>query len=88
MIKVLLFAGLLLFQSPDGEGGDDTEEGKPLSCNNYKSTTPDHRCECARAMQKCDGDLPQPPADVRMDKKCKTYCRQQHCQCAGMRCRS
>jgi hypothetical protein len=83
MVGVILFlAGLLLFQS------DDPEPDKPVSCDNHLSTPADMRCACGRAKQNCEGGLPQPPADVRMDKQCKTYCREQHCQCAGHGCRS
>lgn len=88
-MKILLILGLLFLQSPGDEPGDGAPEaGKPAQCDNHRSTPPDHRCECARAQQKCEGKLPEPPADVRMDKRCRTYCRAQHCQCAGAGCTS
>ena len=89
MIRAFLFAALLLFQQelPNQDDGDSGEANRPASCDNFKQTAPDHRCACARAMQHC-GDMPQPPADVRMDKKCLTYCSAQHCRCAGSQCRS
>lgn len=64
--------------------GDD-ETNRPTHCDNDRTTT--HKCECGRAMQKC-GDIPQPPVDVAMDKRCLTYCKKQNCSCAGMGCRS
>ena len=73
---------LLMFQDRQ-----PPEEGKPMSCDNYKQTPESHKCHCARDKQEC-GDLPQPPADVEMDKKCLTYCRKQNCKCAGRGCRS
>lgn len=90
MIKVLILAAML-FQAP--QGSDDPENGapepgQPAQCDNHLQTPADKRCACGRAMQKCNGDFPEPPADVKMDHKCKTYCRAQHCECAGMRCRS
>jgi hypothetical protein len=79
---------LLAFQSPpaDPEGGDP-EPGKPAQCDNHKSTPEAHKCHCLRDRQKCSG-LPEGPADVRMDKSCLTYCREQKCYCAGHGCRS
>lgn len=89
MFRILALSLMLLLQAPQGDdGGTDSEEGKPAQCDNYKNTAPDHKCACDRAMQDCQGKMPQPPADVRMDKKCKTYCRQQHCMCAGHGCTS
>jgi hypothetical protein len=75
---------LALQQSDDPESAAP-EPGQPAQCDNHIGTPKDKKCECARAMQKCHG-LPQDPADVRMDKKCKTYCRAQHCECTGSGC--
>ena len=79
MLKVFIVVGLFIAQAPD-----DPEPGQPASCDNFLRTAPAHRCECGRAMQKCHG--PEEPEDVRMDKRCKTYCRAQHCQCVGSGC--
>ena len=81
MIRILIFAGLLLFQS------DDPEPDKPVSCDNYLQTPAEMRCHCARDRQECRG-LPEPRANVELDHSCKTYCRMQHCNCAGHGCRS
>lgn len=83
-MKLALLFALLLFQSPDAP---DPEDQRPQHCDNYRQTPEAHKCHCARDEQKCNG-LPQDPADVRMDKRCKTYCRMQNCQCAGHGCRS
>ncbi len=89
-MKVFVLALLFLMQtqSPEDPENGPPEPGQPARCDNFKDTEAAHRCECGRAKQECDGGLPQPPADVRMDKKCKTYCRAQHCECAGHKCRS
>lgn len=84
-MKLLIITCLFLFQQQ--EDGPEFPN-QPLQCDNYKMTAPEHRCDCARARQNCEGKLPQGPADVRMDKSCKTYCKQQHCNCAGHACRS
>lgn len=84
MIRILLLSALLMFQRER----DAPEEGKPASCDNYRQTEPSHRCHCARDEQKCDGGIPQPPADVEMDKRCSTYCRKQNCKCSGHGCAS
>ena len=89
LVPTAFFA--MLMQSPQGDDPENAppEPGKPLHCDNYLKTPKDHRCECGRAMQKCgmskDG-LPDSPVDVRMDAKCKTYCRAQHCLCVGDKC--
>jgi hypothetical protein len=85
MIRAAILFGLLLFQSPDDPENGAPEPGQPAHCDNYIKTPKDHRCECGRAMQKCAGG-PEPPAEVRMDRKCKTYCRAQHCNCVGNGC--
>lgn len=88
MIKVLLFAGLLLLQSPESDPENaPPEPGKPLQCDNHLQTPEAHRCHCARDRQKCEG-MPQPPVPVAMDQSCLTYCRQQRCECRGNGCRS
>ena len=88
-MKVFILMLLFLAQSPDDpENGPPEPGSKPAQCDNYKQTEPVHRCECGRAMQDCKGGVPDTPADVRMDKRCKTYCRAQHCECAGHGCRS
>lgn len=77
-------------QPPAGNGEDEdggAEAGRPLQCDNFAQTAPAHRCHCARDQQKCHG-FPDPPADVKMDSHCLTFCKQQHCQCAGHGCRS
>ena len=80
MIRALALAALLLFQSPD-----DPEPGQPAHCDNYLATPAAHRCACGRAMQKCS--IPaEEPEPVAMDKRCKTYCREQHCLCVGTHC--
>jgi len=76
---------LALQQTPDDPEASEPEPGQPVRCDNFIKTAPDQRCQCARAMQKCHG-MPTDPADVRMDKKCKTYCRAQHCECVGSGC--
>lgn len=83
-MKVLILAGLLLFQAPDPENGLP-EPGQPAQCDNYIHTPKAHRCECGRAMQKCTSPV-DPPEPVMNDKKCKTYCRSQHCECVGTHC--
>ena len=85
MIRILFIAALFFFQSPDPDAPEFPDQ--PRSCDNYKSTAEDKRCHCARDAQKCSG-LPEGPVDVAMDKKCKTYCRMQHCDCRGHGCRS
>lgn len=67
---------------------DAPEPGHPASCNNYKQTAPDHRCNCLRARQQCHNLPPEPPPDVSMDKSCDTYCVTQHCKCIGHGCSS
>lgn len=93
-MRILLFAVLLIFQQ--GNGGDPNlpggeqepyHEGTAMHCDNYRSTQATHRCECERAMQKCNG-LPEPPANIYMSRKCKTSCHPERCSCAGMHCRS
>ncbi len=93
MIRALLLAGLMFLQAPQGDdpNPDQTEpyhEGTAAHCDNYKSTEAAHKCECERAMQKCNGPLPEPPANIYMSRKCKTSCHPDRCKCAGMRCRS
>ena len=79
-MKILIVAAMLLFQA-----GDDPEPDRPASCDNHLQTPAAERCACERAMQKCNG-MPEPPA--KMTSKCKTYCREDHCGCAGSSCRS
>jgi hypothetical protein len=85
MTRLLLMAALLLFQNGSDPENQPPEAGKPLHCDNYLKTPKAEKCACDRAMQKCRG-LPEPGADVRMDKKCRTYCRAQHCLCVGNGC--
>jgi hypothetical protein len=85
MIKILLVVGLLFFQ---GDGDAPERPDQPTHCDNYFNTPKDMRCACGRARQNCEGGPPQPPADVKMDQRCKTYCREQHCECAGKGCMS
>jgi hypothetical protein len=81
MIRILALSALLLFRSQ----GDDPEAGQPAHCDNYLKTPAAHRCQCGRAIQKCTSPA-DPPEDVRMDRKCKTFCREQRCLCQGTRC--
>lgn len=83
MTRILILAALFLFQQEQAP-----EEGKPASCDNFRQTEASHRCDCARDEQKCNGGIPQPPADVSMDAKCSTYCRKQNCKCVGHGCAS
>ena len=84
-MKILILSMLLFLQAPQGDDPENAPEaGKPMHCDNYLKTAKDMRCQCSRAMQKCKG--PEPGADVRMDAKCKTYCRAQHCNCVGNGC--
>jgi len=81
--EALMQAGMAMQQ----EG--PTPEGTATSCDNYRTTPEGHRCHCARDKQECEGKtLPEPDADVEMDKTCKTYCKTQNCHCAGHGCRS
>ena len=82
MIRIL-FLAMAAFLLQD----DTPEPDKPVSCDNYLQTPAEMRCHCARDRQECHG-LPEPRANVELDHSCKTYCRMQHCNCAGHGCRS
>ncbi len=90
MIRSLFLAGLLFLQGADGPAPnyppDTPDDQRPPHCDNFKTTM--KKCHCLRDRQKCDGQLPSGPEDVRMDKTCDTYCHHQNCSCAGMACRS
>lgn len=88
MTRIIILAIALLFQAPESPEPDDPEPGQPAQCDNYAQTPAAHRCHCARDAQKCSGLPGDKPADVRMDKRCMTYCRAQHCECRGHGCRS
>ena len=87
-MKIFILMLLFLAQSPEDPENGPPEPGQPAQCDNSEHTEAAHRCACGRAIQNCEGGMPQGPADVRMDKRCKTYCRAQHCECAGHKCRS
>lgn len=79
---------LAIAQAPSDDPEDGSPEpGQPAKCDNYFSTPADMKCHCARDTQECNG-MPQPAAPVAMDKKCRTYCRAQHCECRGHGCTS
>ncbi len=75
MLKLLLIAGLFLFQAPQG---DDPEANRPPSCDNYAKSV--HKCQCGRALH---ADCGTPEPKVAMDKSCLTYCKEQNCKCHG-----
>lgn len=78
LVRILVAAGMLLFQMQGPTDGDTPEPGKPTSCDNFHNTKPDMRCKCGRAMHsKCDEPVP----NVEMDHQCKTFCRVQNCKC-------
>ncbi len=68
-MKYTILAFLLLFIQ------DPAPEGKAESCDNHGDTPKAHRCECQRAT-KCKRDQ-----SAEEDKKCKTYCKKEHCHC-------
>ena len=86
-LKIAVVALLLLQGAVPGDklAKPQAPEGTAPQCDNLIKTPAAHRCACGRAMQKCKvpGDE---PADVRMDKKCLTYCREQKCFCSGPGC--
>lgn len=69
---VLLAAQLVAFQ-----------EGTAASCDNRHDNA--HKCACLRAMTECKmpGMKIQEPGAM-----CKTYCKPEHCHCAGPSCTS
>jgi hypothetical protein len=86
-LKIAVVALLMLQGAIPGDDPENAapEPGQPAHCDNKLATEAAHRCECGRAMQKCS--IPgEPPANVTMDRKCKTYCRAQHCLCRSSHC--
>jgi hypothetical protein len=41
-----------------------------------------HHCDCNKATDMCDADHPKQAAN----SKCKTYCREDHCDCSTESC--
>lgn len=77
-MKALLLVLALLLSQDRPVPQDAPEEGKPASCDNFHATPEAHRCACGKAMH---SDCSKPDPDVSLDRKCKTYCRSQHCLC-------
>jgi len=77
MIRILILAGLLLFQS------DDPHPELP-ACNRHFDNP--HKCFCARAPTKCEGKMIPMPAEP--DSKCHHYCDKGRCECMGDGCAS
>lgn len=88
VILLFLLVMLCAFQQGGEIPPDDPNPewpGQKAWCNNFKSTHPEHRCNCARAAHR---DCTQPPPNDTdlsgndgMSAKCKTYCRKEHCSC-------
>lgn len=57
---------------------DDPHEGQPDHCTNAKNAPAAHKCACAKTEDACDVE----------DKKCKVYCRKDHCHCFHPSCDS
>src|SRR5262245_55453681 len=62
--------------------GDD-HEGQPDMCSNAKNAIAAHKCDCMKSPSEeggmgCDTE----------DKKCKVYCRKDHCHCFHPACDS
>jgi hypothetical protein len=70
----VLAGGLVAWQAP---------EGTAESCDNRHENA--HKCACLRAMTECK--MP----GMKIDEPgamCKTFCKPQHCHCAGPSCTS
>ena len=56
----------------------DEHEGQPSHCSNAKTAPAAHKCDCKKTEDACDVE----------DKKCKVYCRKDHCHCFHPACDS
>jgi len=56
----------------------DEHEGQPAHCSNAKTAPAAHKCTCKKTEDACDVE----------DKKCKVYCRKDHCHCFHPACDS
>jgi len=57
---------------------EDPHDGQPDHCTNAKNAPAAHKCECKKTEDACDVE----------DKKCKVYCRKDHCHCFHPACDS
>ncbi len=80
MLKLLLIAGLFLFQAPQGDDPPITrppEAGPDVPrCNNFFKTA--QKCACNKAM-KCKGNSDSPPEGLA--KWCTHQCQKNKCDC-------
>ena len=65
-------------QTPAVAAQADEHEGQPDHCTNAKNAPAAHKCECKKTEDACDME----------DKKCKVYCRKDHCHCFHPACDS
>ena len=57
---------------------DDPHNGQPDQCTNAKNAPADHKCNCKKVAGACDVE----------DRKCRVYCRKNHCHCFQPACDS
>lgn len=74
LIAFLLLGPLATRHSPLATDHD----GQPSHCTNAKTAPAAHKCECKKTEDACDVE----------DKKCKVYCRKDHCHCFHPACDS
>src|SRR5262245_3348732 len=57
---------------------EDPHANQPDHCTNAKKAPAAHKCDCKKAENACDVE----------DRKCRVYCRKNHCHCFHPGCDS
>jgi hypothetical protein len=57
---------------------EDPHASQPDHCTNAKNAPAAHKCDCKKTANACDLE----------DRKCRVYCRKNHCHCFHPECDS
>ena len=77
LVTLLILVVLLVTRHSSLVTASD-HDGQPSHCSNAKTAPAAHKCDCKKTEDACDVE----------DKKCKVYCRKNHCHCFHPACDS